>query len=315
MLNCVSINQKNTCLAVGTGIGYRIVSLKSLKTLTDQNLRQSVKHLAMYYSTNMILYVTDAQPNIVRLYDDFKKKEEDCIEFPQAIKRMIVRLDNLFVYTLGSRLVIINLYTFEEKQEIRGIEYFPDFCLEVPIKNERYIGWNAKNSGDLVLYDLLAQNTTQFRLHGHSLKIFCFDRNGVQVASLAKGTLLKVTNLETGAKREFWLNYSDVNVSDLTFSYSANYVSIIENTGAIKVLNLASEAEQAAPRKGFFSKVFKENIFISATSPYQNSKVLFGVNDEDLYVYNVNNMIAKYKLDFEKKSIIPEEEKIIIPPV
>lgn len=315
MLNSISVNQKNACMAVGTNIGYRIISLKSLKTLTDQNLRQSVKHVAMYYSTNIILYVTDSHPNVIRLFDDFKKKEEDSLEFPQAIKKIIIRLDNLFVYTMGSRLLIINLYTFEEKQEIQGIEYFPEFCLEVPIKNERYIGWNTKSSGNLVLYDLMAQNTTHFRLHGHHLKLFVFDRNGTQVASLAKGTLLKVTNLETGAKRQFWLNYSDVNISDLAFSYTANYVAAIESSGAIKVLNLNTNDEQVNAKKGFFSKVFKENVFIGMNSAYQNSKIMFGVNDEDLYVFNVNNAIARFKLNFDRRSILPEEEKIIIPPV
>lgn len=315
MLNSVAINQKNTCMAIGTNIGYRIISLKSLKTLTDQNLRQSVKHIAMYYSTNIILYVTDGQPNILRLYDDFKKKEEDCLEFPQTIKKLIVRLDNLFVYTLGSRLFVINLYTFEERQEVKGIDYFIDFCLEVPVKNERYIGWNAKNSGDLRLYDMIAQSTTHFRLHGHDLKLFCFDRNGTKVASLAKGTLLKVTDLETGDKREFWLNYSDVNISDMVFSYSASYIAVIENAGAIKVLNLTTDTEQTQTSKGFLSKVFKENVFISTTSQLQNSKIVFGVDEDDLYVYSVNNTVARFKLNYDKRSILLEDEKIMIPPV
>lgn len=313
-INDVRPNQKGTCLSVSTKHGYRIISLENLKTLSDQILSAPVQIAQMYYNTNILLLVTANKPNIIQFFDDSLRTPKDTFRLPHAVQRILVRKKILFVHTVDHRLHILDLFTLETKTVINDIRGFGEFHLDVPLNNSDMVGWNAPEDGRLKIAAPLDSQPRTVGLHNKRIRLFCFNPEGSMVASLAKGTLVKVTDLLTGMQRKFWLNYSDVEISHLVYSRSSDYIAVAEKGGLVKLLSLVGSEGEDIGRKSYFKAVLKEGVFMKVGGCVEGGKVVFGARDEDLFIFNHElNQVMRIEINYDKKVASIMDTKLIIP--
>ncbi len=305
----LSSNQKNNCLAIGSELGFRIMSLKQLKQIGDSSKIRKIKIIEMYFTTNIIFMVSDESPSNIIVFNDVKKEKEDTMSFNAAIPRLIVRLNNLYVLTQAGTLHVIDIDTFEERFVIPDIAYFPKIIVDVPLKAENFIGWNQPNSGVLKLLPLNKDKNpprpAEIKLHGNNTCVnFAFDRKGEMIASNSKGTIVKIYEINKGAKMSIWLNYSSTILSSLSFTPDNRFLIVTQANGEIKLVKISGDSQEENERgASLLGKLIREKYWMKIDTKLDNALTIFNPQNQSVFVCSKNREIQQYKINFaERKS-------------
>ena len=296
-LTQVRINQKFTCAAVVFKSSYWIVSLKDLRGLTEHTFDTNIVFCEMYENSNLLFIVLEENPCRVCVWDDSKKKEVEHLLFTSPIRRLIVRLNFLTVWTEEGTLIVTELINFRVKTKMK-LKMPAETIIDSPVKYESLIGWNYDSKGDLYLWDFVKNSTREVELHKKPIKFWVFDRNGHFVASLNKGSIVKVYDIQKNKTHEYWLNYSDVDIFGLAFNFTSELLAVVERSGVLKVFLVSSgETERG---KAMFGLMREKPIIIAQESFVDFD--CFWTSANELVLFSLKNSAFRVAIDPERKS-------------
>ena len=306
MINSITINNDSSLLLLGTNIGFRLINLSNLKSIFDFTFSsRKITDAALYKKSNIIFFTESAKPNTIIVFDVEKEIKVEELKYNTEVLKFKLLEKYIYVHTSDGKLIIHDLQTFNRIHIEKNIYDFKNFKFDVPYLNESFFGYNTEKNGDLKIIYFLKKESKALSLHKEKISYFTFNKNGEYVASLAKGTLLKLIDVETGLKREFWLNYSDVPISYITFSFDTKFISINEKDGDVILLHLldgGTQKDRWNRGKTFLSKLIKEKPFYELDTGYNNAMSVFD-RQGDLYVFNKEGNVMKYKMDNDKSNI------------
>lgn len=300
----LSSNQKNNCLAIGSELGFRIISLKQLNQIGDSSKIKKVRFVEMYFTTNIIFLVSDESPSSIIVFNDAKKEKEDTLTFNAAISRLLVRLNNLYVLTQAGTLHVVDIDTFEERFEVPDISYFPKIIVDVPLKAENFIGWNQPNSGVLKLLPLTKNKgpsrAIDVKLHGNNTCVnFAFDRKGELIGSNSKGTIIKIYEISKGTKKSIWLNYGSTILSSLTFTPDNQFLIVTQSNGEIKLVKISGDIiEDLEKKTSILGKLIRDKYWMKIDTKLDSAMTIFNPQNESIFVCAKNKEIQQYKINF-----------------
>jgi len=300
----LSSNQKNNCLAIGSELGFRIISLKQLNQIGDSSKVRKIRLVEMYFTTNIIFLVSDESPSSVIVFNDSKKDKEDTLTFKATIARLVVRLNNLYVLTRAGTLHVIDIDTFEERFEVPDILYFDKIILDVPLKAENLIGWNQPNSGTLKLVPLTKNKgpsgPVDIKLHGNNTCVnFTFDRKGELIGSNSKGTIIKIFEISKGTKKSIWINYGSTVLSSLTFTPDNQFLVITQANGELKFVRISGEImDDLEKRTSILGKLIRDKYWMKIDTKLDNALTIFNPQNDSIFVCAKNKEIQQYKINF-----------------
>jgi WD40 repeat protein len=300
----LSSNQKNNCLAIGSELGFRIISLKQLNQIGDSSKVRKIRIVEMYFTTNIIFLVSDESPSSIVVFNDAKKEKEDTIQFAAAISRLVVRLNNLYVLTQAGTLHVVDIDTFEERFEIPDVTYFPKIIIDVPLKAENFIGWNQPNSGVLKIIPVTKNKgpsrTIDIKLHGNNSCVnFVFDRKGELIGSNSKGTIIKIYEISKGTKKSIWLNYGSIGLSSLAFTPDNQFLIVTQANGEIKLVKIMGDIMEDVEKKtSLLGKLIREKYWMKIDTKLENALTIFNPQTQSIFVCAKNKEIQQYKISF-----------------
>lgn len=173
----------------------------------------------MYKLSNLFFAVDEAKPNFLSGFKDentsLKFQTPLAHYYPQEIHQVHVTENYIFVLFGKQKNSIENqrvIHSFESLNldikclsdystvfTMKEIKYFPEFQFKVPLGNEHLFGLNFKDQGVIRITNFRQKAESILDLHknDHRVMLFEFSNDGKLVASLSKGTVLKITNVET----------------------------------------------------------------------------------------------------------------------
>lgn len=316
MINSITINNDSSLLLLGTNIGFRLINLSNLKSIFDFTFTsRKITKASLYKKSNIIFFTESSKPNKITIFDVEKETKVEQLKYNTEVLNFKLLEKYIYVHTSDGLLIIHDLQTFSRIHIEKKIYDFKNFKFDIPLQNESYFGYNTQNSGDLKIIYFEKQESKALTLHKDKITLFSFNKNGEYVASLAKGTLLKLICVETGLKREFWLNYSDIPISCISFDYTSQFISVNEKDGDVILINLldgGGQKDRWSRGKTFLSKLIKEKPFFEVSSELKDS---FSVFDREgfLYVFNKEGSVVKYACGEDKNKIqVVKEGKLLL---
>lgn len=308
----ISPNQNHNCIAVSTAAGYNIFSLKDLTLLSRQerpNPLPIVRHVEMYYLTNIVLLVYDKTPNEIVVWDDYNQKENDRLTFDCLIHKIILREKRLYVHTTNESVEIFDVRTFTRLAEIQGVPHFPGMCLEVPSAIDDVIGWNLKEHGAIKLVSLvklpkLAEEVEVVLHKNNTCRNFAFNRRGTHLASNSKGTIIKLYDIAAKTKRSFHINMFGKDITCLFFVPGHTYLAVVEEGGGVKVLDTSGDVSEAvSTATSIMDKLSRKKAFMTFNVPFKRSKVCFNEAIKCLFFYTAEREVAQIEVSFKEKVV------------
>jgi hypothetical protein len=304
----ISHNQKSNCVAIGSELGFRVISLKTLRSVAESSKFRKVKIIEMYFATNIIFLVSEETPKSVVVYNDMKQEKEEMLSYSSPVERLVVRLNNIYVLVQKGILHVVDIDTFEEKFEVKDITYFSKLILDVPTKAENFIGWSQPSSGKIKLASLTISkgisSAFELTLHGNNACLnFAFDRTGEFIASTSKGTFVKIHSMSQETTRVIWLNYGSTLLSYLSFSDDNQLLIATQSNGEVKLIKMSATADGTSEgSRGLLGKLVGDPFWMKIDTKLENSISVLNPQNDSLFVCCKFKEIQQYKLDFSNRT-------------
>jgi len=287
-----NFNQDCGCFVVGTKTGFRIFNSDPLKQREQRHEERpgeevdldvgrgsptegdrspprstsdpppSVICAEMLFRCNYVAYVAEDNRNVVRIWDDLKRRAVITIEFQTEVRavklrrdRIVVVLEKLIkVYTFTSSPQ--QLHVFDTCANTRGI------CSLSPSSTNGLLAFPAPDTGKVQLVDLANTEKPARFISAHEAKLCCVTLNipGTRIATASdKGTLVRVFDTGNGQLlTELRRGSQPATIYSINFSSDSSLLCASSSHGTIHVFSVED------PKKNKQSSLLSSTPFLGA---------------------------------------------------
>lgn len=155
----------------------------------------------------------------------------------------------------------------------------------------------------MTLINVMKKKDQQHHLHTKKLLMFNFNMTGNYIASLSKGTIIKITETMTQQTlKKIWVNNQQTEFSCLVFSEDDHLLAAVERqTGKVRFKLWKQEADKKK-QDNFFNILNRTKDDFKIKSPMLNSVGLFSKDNKTFILYDRVTGINKYAVDSTSKT-------------
>merc|ERR1719348_1316321 len=280
----IRFNQDNTCVAVGTEVGYTLYSLNSTDALeaiytSDETDVYIAERL---FSSSLVAVVTNLNPRSLRVCH-FKKGTEIC-RYSYSDKIRAVRMNRLrLVVCLEESLYIHHIRDMKVIHTIKDTPPNPLGLMSLSTDSTHsYLAYPGhSHTGELQIFDSInLASRVIIPAHQGQLAALQFSPSGTRIATASlKGTVIRVFSCHDGAKL-YELRRGlkrTASIYSLSFSPCGTFLACSSNTETIHVFKLDDKPKETPciagsppSDEGWFGYI---NTMVSASAGYLPSQV------------------------------------------
>lgn len=297
----MNFNQKNSHIIINDGNRVRVANLSDHRAVIELNGIPSSKIVKMYYTTNLIFYVTrDSDEDIMVIYD---------IANSEILNK--IQVNNIICdINISKKYVSITTKTSIELYDLKNL-INPLFKHE-KVNNENFISDNVfvyivnSDEGEQInIVNLLNNNEIKIKAHQDKIRRIAVNNNNDLIATASiKGTIIRIFDIITGEKKyEFrrGSNYSKIN--NMVFSADSKFLALLSDRNTIHIYNLYDSTSNRKSSLSILGGYFDSDW--SFAWYYDNfmtdtDKVCCFDNNNDLII--ITNYCYYHKISFNKKS-------------
>ncbi|EED88233.1 predicted protein, partial [Thalassiosira pseudonana CCMP1335] len=243
----MSFNQDGGCLAVGTGVGFRICNVHPFQETFRRTLGMDgdagIAHIEMLYRTNLLALTghstsTNYPPNKVLIYDDHLQRTIGELVFRQKVlttklrrdRIVVVLRDRVYVYNFSDLAILDKIYTGDNPSGLIGISMDNG-------GNGLVLACPSTQRGQVrvELYGL--RRTTFVDAHESSLGALALSVDGSLLATASeRGTVIRNVGVSSSVPlREFRRGVERATISCLTFSLDSCWLGCASDHGTVHI--------------------------------------------------------------------------------
>ncbi|OMJ89011.1 hypothetical protein SteCoe_8928 [Stentor coeruleus] len=247
---CLSFNQTNTCLAVGSTKGFRIIRLEDSKTIikrdedSQSNFPGGFSLVIPVFSTPLICLVGSSSNarypfNTVYFWDDYKTSSEAEIHFRFEVKNALVRRDRIviilekitYVYVLNNLQALASIETISNEKGVGAISYDKDIFVLVSL---------SKEPGHLRMENFYTNEVKSGQVHENPITYVAIDFIGsIGASASAQGTIIRVFDCaKLEVLYELRRGSRPAEISSIAFSPNQNYLVVTSNKSTVHAWKL-----------------------------------------------------------------------------
>uniref|UniRef100_T1IJY8 WD repeat domain phosphoinositide-interacting protein 2 n=1 Tax=Strigamia maritima TaxID=126957 RepID=T1IJY8_STRMM len=245
-------NQDSTSLAVGTNVGYKLFSLKSVHKLSkiyEQNDNEAIEIVEQYYSSYLVVRVYSSSPNTLSCWN-YDKKSEMC-KYIYRSKILAVKMNRMRIVTSLEGTFWIHQFSnfLQPKPFSYNPTWNPQGLFALSNNTEKsYLAYPASNTtGEIQIFDTVNMCPELWiTAHETPIAALIFNSSGNMLATAStKGTRIRVFDVENGKKLfEFIRGLKRyVSISSMTFSENSQFLCVSSETETVHVFKLSNPSE------------------------------------------------------------------------
>lgn len=285
----LTFNQYKTHFVCVFKDGFTIYCSEYGDALIHRSFGVPLKIVEMLQRTNLLAYVTKAEPNKVKIWDDDKLKDIQIIKCRNEIKGVKLT-DKYIIIVLKYK---VELYKILQKEQISDkniidtVENNDGLC--AVSDDNKMLATLSSKEGTIIVRNIDDQLSAVFScIDAHESKIVCLTLNsdGTLVATASKrGTIIRIFNtITTKLVKELRRGSLEASVCSISFSSDSKYLACSSNTETIHIFKVDPEekgvAINSSPTIGKLSEsptdawsLLKKGLFLDVISGKVNSYV------------------------------------------
>ncbi len=238
----VNFNQDNTCMAIGTENGFKIINISPFLDLYYKDMKGGIGIIEMLYKSNILALVGGGKNpkynlNEFVLWDEEKDAEICKIKTSKKILNIKLKEKKIFIVNIHQILVFdLDTLNLIETLETKNSKGLITLCYNVDI-----IAYpDTQHEGTLRIknYDTNKEHT--LKAHKTPLNYIQLNQDGTMIGtSSLKGTLIRVYNIINNQLiREVRRGAESANVNCISFDISKKYLLVGSDRKTIHIFFL-----------------------------------------------------------------------------
>ncbi|KAF8457476.1 WD40-repeat-containing domain protein [Terfezia claveryi] len=246
----VSLNQDNSCFAVGVNSGFYIYHSNPCTRQEAKNLEAGIGIVEMLGRSNFLALVGGGRApkfpqNKVVIWNDVKAITAFSLEFRSEIKAVRISRSRIIAVLLNS----VHIYAFSQPPEKLHVFETYDNPLGLCALSAKTLAFPGRKAGYLQLFDLTSGNVTIIPAHTTPLAAISISPNGDLIATASeRGTLIRVFSTATSSMiAELRRGLDHATIFSLAISPSSRRLAVTSDKSTIHIFDLPSLSPSAIP--------------------------------------------------------------------
>lgn len=322
----ISINQTHECIAIGTEIGFSIYNIDPYKLRYKNHFGEGIGIVEILLKSNIVALVGGGSNpkfpiNNLVIWDDNVKK--DIIQYQMNSKILNIKLNmNFLLVSTNDNISIYNFHTGNLIREVILPYGNPGGIMALSANiNNPFIVYPSPKIGAVLIDKLSYDDHTSIpfsrtlECHNNPIKNINVSSDGnLLVTASVVGTIIKIYDLINFVKlHEFRRGTESVSIQSLEFTLDNKYLILSSNKSTIHIYDLNAHLSSTNNKPTFvrslMPKYFNSECSTLTISSFDQIKKLPCLIKKGshsvyhLYLFNHNNVIQIFSIDFNQKQI------------
>ncbi|KAF8460303.1 WD40-repeat-containing domain protein [Kalaharituber pfeilii] len=249
----VSLNQDNSCFAVGVDSGFYIYHSDPCTKQEAKNLEAGIGIVEMLGRSNFLALVGGGRApkfpqNKVVIWNDVKAITAFSLEFRSEIKAVRISRSRIIAVLLNS----VHIYAFSQPPEKLHVFETYDNPLGLCALSAKTLAFPGRKAGYLQLFDLSTGNVTIIPAHTTPLAAISISPNGDLIATASeRGTLIRVYSVATSSMiAELRRGLDHATIFSIAISPSSRKLAVTSDKSTIHVFDLPALSQSSIHASG-----------------------------------------------------------------
>ena len=305
----VNFNQDNSCFAVGTQTGFRIINTIPFKNNFCRDMNGGIGVIEMLNRSNIVALIGGGKSpryaaNKLVLWDDHKAKEISEMRFMSHVKNVKMKRDRIFVVT-EDKIYAFNfntlelLDTIETKNNTKGI-------ISISVKGNTIIAYPDKNEiGSVKVKDYDKQSEITIKAHKGPINCLQLNKDGTILATASdKGTLIRLFDTATGEPiQELRRGTENADIFAISFDDSNKFLAVSSDRKTIHIFIINIKEEKSDKKDN------NENAVSNKKSVFGKFSNFFGMGKK---YFNSEWSFAQFKVNTKSICTFGPDNSIIV---
>lgn len=305
----ISFNGDSTCFAVGDYNSFSVYNCDPFSLRFKRGGINSVKFVEPLFRSNFVMYVTNNEPQMLVIWDEYQGKKIAELEFDSDITSVRWKRNIILATTVTN----VYLYNFENMKLIKSWEHsHPAPFVNVrttALANTAISTFAFANGSNILIYNNCVEKVIK-EAHLHPIAAIDITTDGRILATVSsKGTIIRLWNLETCKMiKEFRRGLDGTSINCLKFDNSGERLLATSDKETVHIFSLAADQNKKSTLgslTGYLPAYFSSEWSMITITAEAKSWCAFDNNKNDvLYVVTPDRQFKTIKYSVAENSAV-----------